>query len=199
MKHAAVATILAALVPLTLSAPVVAHSSQRAVSRPPAIVAPWSDRTATHGMVGDPYKGFTKTGNAVRQSLLRFAATCGHTATGTGYALFMPGVAGKMHGPHMILQVGLMESRSAAHWGLETIMRQGSAVRDDSSVGDLTVNSHGNGTLTERTMPMIHPGTYMVQLLVHDLSCHAGMQSPVAYKTMPARIVFKGMGMMSSM
>jgi len=129
--------------------------------------------------------------------LLRFAATCGHAATGTGYALFMPGVAGKMHGPHMILQVGLTESRRAARWELETIMRQGNAVRDDSSVGDLAVNSRGNGTLTERTMPMIHPGTYMVQLLVHDLSCHAGTQYPVAYKTMPARIVFKGM--MSSM
>ncbi len=199
MKHTAIATVLAAIVPLILSGPVLARSPQRAVSRPPAIVAPWSDRTVTHGMVGDPYKGFTKTGNAVRQSLLRFAATCGHAATGTGYALFMPGVAGKMHGPHMILQVGLTESRGAARWGLETIMRQGSAVRDDSSVGDLAVNSHGNGTFTERTMPMIHPGTYMVQLLVHDLSCHAGIQSPVAYKTMPARIVFKGMGMMSSM
>ncbi len=197
MKQTATALILASLVPLTLSGPVLARSPQRAVSRPPVIVTPQSDRTATHGMAGDPYKGFTKTGNAVRQSLLRVAATCGHAATGTGYALFMPGVAGKMHGPHMILQVGLTESRGAARWELETIMRQGNAVRDDSSVGDLAVNSHGNGTLTERTMPMIHPGTYMVQLLVHDLSCHAGSQYPVAYKTMPARIVFKGM--MSSM
>jgi len=193
MKHTAIAIVLASLVPLTLSGPVLAGSPQRGMARPPAIVAPRSDRMATRGMAGDPYKGFTRTGNAVRQSLLRFAATCGHAATGTGYALFTPGVAGKMHGPHMILQVGLTESRGAARWELETIMRQGNAVRDDSSVGDLAVNSHGSGTLTERTMPMIHPGTYMVQLLVRDVSCHAGTQYPVAYKTMSARIVFKGM------
>jgi len=197
MKHAAIAVVLASFVSLTLSGPVLARSSQRVASRPLAVVAPGSARTVMRGMTGDPYKGFTKTGNAVRQSLRRFAATCGRAATGTGYALFTPGVAGKMHGPHMILQVGLTESRRAARWELETVMRQGNAVRDDSSVGDLVVNSRGNGTLTERTMPMIHPGTYMVQLLVHDLSCHAGTQYPVAYKTMPARIVFKGM--MSSM
>ncbi len=193
MKRTAIAVVVAAIVPLTLSGPVLARSPQRAVSRPQAIVVLQSDRTATHGLAGDPYHGFTKTGNAVRQSLLRVAATCGHAATGTGYALFTPGVAGQMHGPHMILTVGLAGARGPARWGLETIMRQGSAVRDDSPVGDLAVNSRGIGTLTERTMPMIHPGTYMIQLLVRDLSCQVNTQYPVAYKTMPASIAFKGM------
>ncbi len=145
-----------------------------------------------HGMGGDPWHGFTKTGDAVRSVLLRLGPVCGHPTTGTGYALFTPGVAGSMHGPHMILQVSLKGSRGSARWGLETNMRQGSIIRDDSSVGMLVVNRQGNGNLVERTMPMIHPGTYTVQLLIHDQSCGSGNQHPVAYKTAPARIEFKG-------
>ncbi len=82
MKHAAIAVVLASFVSLTLSGPVLARSSQRVASRPLAVVAPGSARTVMRGMTGDPYKGFTKTGNAVRQSLRRFAATCGRAATG---------------------------------------------------------------------------------------------------------------------
>ncbi len=197
MKHTAIAVVLTAFIPLTISAPALARSPQGVAHGPHPSVAPQPTPTVMGSMASNPYHGFTKTGAPVRRALVRLASTCGHAATGTGYTLFTPGVAGKMHGPHMILQVGLAESRKAARWELETVMRQGNAVRDDSSVGDLAVNSRGNGTLTERTMPMIHPGTYMVQLLVHDLSCHAGTRYPVAYETMPARIVFKGM--MSSM
>ena len=147
---------------------------------------------ASKPMAGNPWHGFIKTGPAVRSVLLREASVCGRPTAGTGYAIFTPGVVGKMRGPHMILQVSLMGSRRSSSWGLETILRQGRIIRDDSSVGMLRVNSQGNGALVERTMPMIHPGTYTVQLLVRDRSCGSATRHPVAYKTAPARIVFKG-------
>jgi hypothetical protein len=147
---------------------------------------------ASKPMAGNPWHGFIKTGPAVRSVLLRGASVCGRPTAGTGYAIFTPGVVGKMRGPHMILQVSLTGSRGSRSWGLETILRQGRIIRDDSSVGMLRVNSQGNGALVERTMPMIHPGTYTVQLLVRDPSCGSATRHPVAYKTAPARIVFKG-------
>ena len=152
---------------------------------------------ASKPMAGNPWHGFTKTGPAVRSALLREGVVCGHPTAGTGYAIFTPGVVGKMRGPHMILQVSLTGSRGSRSWGLETIMRQGRIIRDDSSVGMLRVNSQVNGALVERTMPMIHPGTYTVQLLVRDLSCGSANRHPVAYKTAPARIVFNGQPSMS--
>jgi len=153
VKHTAIAVVLAALVPLTISAPTLARSPQGVSQGAHPSVVPQPTPTAMRSMASDPYHGFTKTDAPIRRALVRLASTCGHAVTGTGYALFTPGVAGKMHGPHMILQVGLTESRRVARWELETVMRQGNTVRDDSSVGDVAVNSHGNGTLTERTMP----------------------------------------------
>ncbi len=189
MMRSLVVLLLTLVVCLSLGNPALTRARAHGAAAHPQA------RGAMASTPGNPWKGFTKTGTAVRRTLTHLTMACGHAVNGTGAAIFTPGIAGQMNGPHVVLQLSLHGARSGAHLELETLMRQGSIVRDDSSVGSLMVNGAGSAALLERTMPMIHPGTYTVQLLVHDLGCGSAAHHPLAYRTTPAPIVFKGMAM----